>query len=139
MTRQPARLGPMVFIYSDPAVDVTSEQRTIEHETIDKDVVVQTIGRKPDQIEITGVVPDYDLDVADTFTQLGVIELRSERWNGDVIVKSVNTTFKRAKAHVENEDGPNDSAWLYDITITCIEVSEETSSVEELLIQDYGP
>lgn len=124
--RQPARIGLLNFKYADPAVNVTTEQRTVEHETIDDNIVVQTLGRKPDQITIDGVVADYELTIVDSLTQTGVVEVRSARWTGDVVVKSTNTDFKRAKT--------SDGDWLYDASIKCIEVNEEVA-IEELIDQ----
>jgi len=63
--RIPARIGNISFIYEDPSVDVTTEQHTIEHETIDDTVVVQTMGRKPTQLTIRGAVVDLQLDALD--------------------------------------------------------------------------
>lgn len=122
--RNPARIGFLFFKYADPAVNVTAEQRTVEQETIDDKVVVQTMGRKPDSITVEGVVADYEVDEIDDLTKKGVIELRTERWEGDVLVKSTDTSFKRAR----NKDGD----WLYDATINCLEASEK-SAFEELV------
>jgi len=121
--RTPARIAQLEFTYADPAVDVTTEQRTVEHETVDDRIVVQTLGRKPDQIKIDGVVPAYELDEIDALTELGVTSLRTQRWEGDVIIKSTNTTFKRARAKTGD--------WLYDVSITCIEVDDRTEAIEE--------
>lgn len=126
--REPARIGFLYFTYADPAVNVDTEQRTVEHETIDDTIVVQTIGRNPDSISIDGVVTEWELDTIDDLTKQGVIELRTERWSGDVIVQSTSTTFKRAK----NEYG----YWLYDATIECIEVDEQTP-LEELIEEGW--
>lgn len=122
--RDPARIGFINFTFSDPAISVTTEQRTVEHETIDDQIVVQTLGRKADQITISGVVPAYELEEVDNLTTLGVIELRSERWTGDVVVTSTSTDFKRAKTRNGN--------WLYDATIECLEV-DENRPMEEIL------
>lgn len=116
MSRIPARIGILFFRYADPAVNVTTEQRTVEHKTIDEDIVVQALGRKPDQITISGKVADYELTIIDDLTKQGVVNFRSERWSGNVIVKSTSTDFIRAK----NQEG----AWLYDVSIKCIEVEE---------------
>lgn len=120
--RVPARIGTLEMVYQDPAVSVTTEQRVVEHETIDDNVVIQTLGRKPDQISIEGVVTDRELVVVDGLTTLGIVSLRTERWKGKVVVKSTSTDFKRAKT----EDGD----WLYDATIECVEVNED---IEEQL------
>ena len=114
--RIPARIGTLNFSFSDPAINVTTEQRTVEHETIDDQVIVQTLGRKPDRVSIEGVVRDYELDTIDRLTQTGVVELRTDRWSGDVVVKSTDTSFKRAKS--------SDNSWLYDATLECLEVDE---------------
>jgi len=126
--REAARIGFLYFTYADPAVNVTTEQRTVEHETIDDQIVVQALGRKPDQITIDGTVVDYELDIVDDLTTSGVVELRTERWTGDVIVKSTSTDFKRAKTKYGN--------WLYDVNIKCIEVDEQTP-LEELLEEGF--
>jgi hypothetical protein len=112
--RKPSRIGGLHFKYEDPSVDVTTEQRTVEQETIDDTVVVQTIGRKPDQITINAIVANWELVYIDALTELGVLSLRTERWSGDVLVQTTDTSFKRAKD--QNDD------WLYDATITCLEV-----------------
>lgn len=122
--RDPARIGLLYFIYADPAVNVTTEQRTVEHETIDDTIVVQTLGRKPDSISVEGVVTDSELNTVDDLTANGVIELRTDRWSGDVIVTSTSTSFKRAKT--------KNGSWLYDATIECIEV-DEFSALEDIL------
>lgn len=121
--RTPARIAQLEFTYADPAVDVTTEQRTVEHETVDDQIVVQTLGRKPDQIQIDGVVPAYELDEIDALTTVGVTSLRTQRWEGDVIIKSTNTNFKRARAKTGD--------WLYDVSITCIEVDDRTNAIEQ--------
>lgn len=136
--RDPARIGYLYFTYGDPAVDVTTEQRTVEHETIDDQIVVQSLGRKPDQVSVEGVVPDFELDDIDKLTESGILELRTERWKGDVIVQSTNTTFNRART--------KDGNWLYDATIECLEVEEEKpvdqviqSGIAERARQRSGP
>jgi len=115
--REPARIGYLYFTYADPAVNVTTEQRTVEHETIDDQIVVQALGRKPDQITIDGNVADYELSIVDDLTKLGVVSLRTERWTGDVIVQSTSTNFMRAKT--------DSGDWLYEVDISCIEVDEQ--------------
>lgn len=120
--RIPARIDLLYFTYADPGVEVTTEQRLVEHETIDNKVVIQAMGRKPDQISVNGVVPDYELDIIDDLTEAGVITLRTERWKGSVIVKSTNTTFKRARS--------KDGSWLYDVRIECLEVEEKEEKQE---------
>lgn len=114
--RIPARIGALEFTYEDPAVNITTEQRTVEHETLDNDIVVQTLGRKPDQISIDGTVTESELFVVDNLVRNGVLQLRTERWKGKIIVKSASTDFRRAKS--------KEGQWLYDATIECVEVEE---------------
>lgn len=112
--RVPARIGYLYFKYDDPAVDVTSEQRTVEQETIDDTIVIQTLGKTADQITINAVVADSETYIIDLLPELGTLSLRTARWKGDVVVTSTSTNFKRAK--------DADGAWLYDATIECLEV-----------------
>jgi hypothetical protein len=114
--RIPARIGSVEFTYGDPSVSVDTEQETVEHETIDEQIIIQTIGEKADSITIEGVVPDWELPIIDNLVGLDVVELRTQRWTGDVIVQSTATSFNRAR----NIHG----SWLYDATIECLEVDE---------------
>lgn len=113
-SRVPARIGLLYFKYKDPDVDVATEQRTIEQETIDDTIVVQTMGRRADEITVNATVADWETYIVDNLTELGVVSLRTERWKGDVVVTSTDTTFMRAK----DQEG----AWLHEATIECLEV-----------------
>lgn len=118
----PARIGQLYFKYEWPDVTVTPESNTVEHETIDDNIVVQQLGRRPDQITVDTTVADFELQYLDSLTELGVLSLRTERWSGDVIVQSVTTTPMNAI--------DDDGNWLYEATINCLEVErgEGTSS-----------
>lgn len=111
--RTPARIGFLFFKYSDPTVDVTAEQRTAEHETIDDTVVIQTMGKKAEQITVNAIVTQVEARLIDSLTQLGVVSLRTERWSGDVVVRSTDTSFMRAK--------DSSGLWLHEATIECLE------------------
>lgn len=126
--RKPARIGQLHFKYDDPAVDVTSEKRTVEHETMDDTVVVQTLGRRADQITVTGIVADWELIFVDDLSKNDVLSLRTERWSGDVVVTSTDTTYRREL------DGSGN--WLYDVTIDCLEVDRYESTVDRPDITD---
>jgi hypothetical protein len=115
--RTPARIGTLYFKYEDPAVDVTTEARTVEQETIDDDIVVQSLGRRADMITINAIVASYEAEILDDLTKQGVISLRTERWRGDVIVRNTDTSFMRAK--------DDEGSWLHEATIECIEVGEQ--------------
>jgi hypothetical protein len=120
--RLPARIGTLELTYADPAVDVTTEQRTVEHETIDDSIVVQFMGRRPDQLSIEGVVPEYEVPIIDDLTKQdfegnSIVEIRTERWAGQVLVESTNTSFRREKS--------KEGVWLYDFSIEALEVSEQ--------------
>lgn len=116
LERTPARIGYLFFKYEDPSVDVTTEQKTKEHETIDDTIVIQTMGKNAEQVTVNAVVTDFEAVIIDDLTNQGVLSLRTERWSGDVIVQSTNTSFKRAK--------DSEGFWLYDATIECLEASE---------------
>lgn len=113
--RQPARIGFLFFKYEVPEVNVTTEANTVEHQTIDDTVIVQQLGSQPDAITINAVVAEWETEIVDLLTEVGVISLRTERWSGDVIVESTDTTFMRAV--------DKDNQWLHDATISCLEVN----------------
>lgn len=128
--RDPARIANIEFTYADPGVDVTTEQRTVEQETVDDKIVVQTLGRRPDSLTIEGVVVDHELYDIDYLARKGVVSIRTERWSGSVIVESTDTTFKRAKT--------KDGDWLYDVTIEALEVSEDPMIIDGIDNDDIG-
>lgn len=119
-----ARIGPLYFKklttshnYTDPDVDVRTEAQTVEHQTINDDTVVQHFGKKPDNITIKGVMPESKaLTQLDYLVGKGKVTLRTERWQGQVVVTNTKTNNRRAR-------GP-DGNWLVDFSIDCTEVSE---------------
>lgn len=116
--RTPARIGLLYFKYEDPAVNVDTEAEVVEQTTIDDSIIVQQIGRAPDQITLNAVVADFETQIVDDLTKNGVVTLRTERWQGKVIVKSTTTDFMRAR--------DSDGNWLYECQINCLEVYETT-------------
>jgi hypothetical protein len=131
VNRTPARIGTLYFKYEDPAVDVTAEARTVEQETVDDDIVVQSLGRRADMVTIEAIVADYECDVLDDLTKQGPVSLRTERWKGDVLVRSTDTSFMRAK--------DDEGAWLHEATIECIEVDERGFSTFNESTSDFQP
>jgi len=115
--RTPARIGSLFFKYDDPDVDVRSEANTVEHETIDDEIVVQVMGRRADRITVTTVVADYETYMLDDLVKLGTTTLRTERWQGDVLVESVSSTARRQR--------DTEGRWLHEAQINCIEVEED--------------
>lgn len=125
--RVQARFGPLIFPpeYSDPSVEVDTEAETVEKTTLNDNVIVQTMGRRPDQIRVSGVLPEEMLPTLDSLVESGEITVRTERWEGIAVVQSTSTTFMRAK--------DKEHRWLYEVQISLLEV-EEGAEVE---IADY--
>lgn len=119
-SRAQARIGPLSFPpeYSDPAVEIDTESRTVEHETMDDNVIIQTLGRRPHQIRISGVLPEDMLPTLDSLVEQGEMTVRTERWEGVAVARSTSTTFMRAK--------DKDNRWLYEVQITLLEIEQET-------------
>lgn len=111
--RVPARILQINFKYDDPAVNVTREQNTVEHETIDDQIVVQTLGEQAAQITVNAIVTEYETAFVDYLTAAGPVSLRTERFSGTVVVTSVDTEYRREK--------DAEGSWLYDATIECLE------------------
>jgi hypothetical protein len=125
-TRTPARIGPVRFArfgdpakqpFSHPTVNVDTEAATVTHQTLNDRAVVQTFGSKPDQISIEGVAPERDVTQIDNLVETGAVTLRSERFQGKVIVESTSTDYRRERT--------NEGEWLVDFTISAVEVSED--------------
>lgn len=112
----PARIGQLFFKYDDPDVSVDTEQQTVEHDTIDDNLVVQSLGRVPDQITVETHVATYETDIIDDLTKQGIVSLRTTEWKGDVIVRS---TTRDPELGIDA-----DQESIYRTTIECIEVDE---------------
>lgn len=115
--RTPARIGTVDFKFDDPAVSVTAESNIVEQETINDKVVVQKIGTLADQISIEGVVTEAQAKKLDRITEVPVVNIRTQRWSGDVQVESVDSSYRREVDREQN--------WLYDVTIEALEVNRQ--------------
>jgi len=113
--RTPARVGTVDFKFDDPAVEVTSEANVVEQETINDTVVVQQLGTRADQITITGVVTEAQAKKLDRAPEQSLVNIRTQRWTGDVHVESVSTAYRREVDREQNA--------LYDVTIEALEVN----------------
>lgn len=119
-----ARIGPLKFNpdFPDPYVDIDREMRTAEHETVNDEFVVQVLGRKPDKINVEGVLYDHQVGKANELLEAGEITVRTNEWRGKAVATSVDTDFRR-------EADPNSGWWAYDVTIDLVEVERYSSEV----------
>lgn len=124
--RTNAQLGDFTFHedFSDPVVDVTHDARTVSHETINGDNIIQVMGRDPPNISIEGVAYDFQLETADELLEKDEIPFFSDRWTGMVVVESVDTAYRR-----EAEPGTGD--WVYDLNIDLLGVKDYIDMTED--------
>lgn len=115
--RLDSRIGPLNFHsdFSDPYVDVDREMRTVEHETINDEFVVQVLGRTPDKFTVEGVIYDNQLREADRLLGAGEVTVRTNEWQGTAVATNVDTSFRR-------EADPETGRWVYDVTVNLVEV-----------------
>ena len=111
--------------FSDPIVDVSQEARTVTHETINGNNIVQVMGRDPPEIAIEGLAYDHQLEQLDELLSLDEIPVLTERWTGMAVVEALDTSFRR-------EAEPETGNWVYDVNIDLL-------GVKDYLEQDVPP
>lgn len=101
-----AQIGDLEFEdeFSDPTVTVRNERQTAEHEVVTGhsavreqgiEYVVQALGRSPPDIEITGWVPESELDLVDDLVSSDHVGIRTARWTGTAVPKTVDVNYSR--------------------------------------------
>lgn len=119
-------VGDLVFHedFSDPVVDITHDARTVTHETINGDNIIQVMGRDPPDISIEGVAYDFQLEVIDELLEKDEVPMITDRWTGMVVVTSVDTSYRR-----EAEPGTGD--WVYDVNLDLLGVKDYIDTTED--------
>lgn len=106
------------FEYQYPYVDTGSDSRTVEHEPIGEETVVQHMGASAQEITLQGHCYRDEANDIDNLTENGLIRLLCDRWQGIAIVTKTETNATGngggARSGVENR--------IYDYRITCVEV-----------------
>ena len=90
--------------FSDPDVNITNERETADHEIVsghsayrdnNAEYVVQALGRRPTEIEITGWITEEQLSVADNLVSQDRIDVVTSRWTGIAVPERVNVDYSR--------------------------------------------
>lgn len=134
-----ARVGPIRFKeeFSDPEIDIQHERDTVDHEIVTghsvyrdqgTEFVVQALGRRPPEIEITGWLTEEQLSDADALVSEDIIPLSTARFMGTAVPERVDISYSRVWHH--------DHGWLFETTISLLGVSNRPS---ELLSFTPGP
>lgn len=84
--------APIEFEYQYPYVDTSSDSRTVEHEPIGEETVVQHMGSSAQQITIQGHCYRDEANRIDALTENGLVQILCDRWQGLAIVKKTETT-----------------------------------------------
>lgn len=121
--RPSVSIGGIEFDYTQPDVSVDRGARTVEHELLSGDTVIQHMGTDPPEISMQGVCTRQETSNIDELPELGTIELVSPRWSGQVIVVQTETTPMGAK-QFEDEGGHRE--WLHDFRINCFGIDVST-------------
>jgi len=105
LNRVSAEIGDLAFEdeFSNPDVEVTHERQTAEHEVVSGynqsggsiEYVVQTMGRKPPEIKVTGWVTEDQLETADKLVSQSFVEVVTDRWTGTAVPTNVSSPYNR--------------------------------------------
>lgn len=101
-----AEIGPIKLKdeFSDPDVDVSHTRETTDHEVVTGhteyiddgiEFVVQALGRKPPEIDITAWLTEDQVSKADDLVSEQVIELKTGRYYGEAIPESIDIPYSR--------------------------------------------
>ena len=122
-----AVIGPIEFVdrLSDPDVNITNERETADHEIVsghsayrdnNAEYVVQALGRRPTEIEITGWITSEQLDDADSLVSEDRVNVITARWTGIAVPERVNVDYSRT---YHDEYG-----WIFETDFELIGVAE---------------
>ena len=122
-----AVVGPIEFVsgLTDPDVNITTERETADHEIVsghsayrdnNAEYVVQALGRRPTEIEITGWITSEQLDYADNLVSEDRINVITARWTGIAVPERVNVDYSRT---FHDEHG-----WIFETDIELFGVAE---------------
>ncbi len=133
LDRVTAEIGNLTFKdeFSNPDVDLTHERQTAEHEVVSGynekgnsiEFVVQTMGRKPPEIKITGWVTEEQLETADKLVSKPFVEVVTDRWTGTAVATNVSSPYNRT---YHDKYGR-----IFEVTIDLLGVEQSTLPDEE--------
>lgn len=110
--------------YEYPMIDTSSDSRTVEHEPIGGETVVQHLGANAQTLTFRGGAYLDEANFLDGLPEQGVVSIRSHRWSGDAVVDSVSTSATGEgggeRAGVANR--------VYEYTLDLIEIDGQAPS-----------
>lgn len=85
--------GPMSLelIYQFPLLDTSRDSRTTEHDPIGEERVIQHLGTNPLSLTFRGSCYRDEAAAIRQLPDVGVVEIISDDWAGDAIVKNIST------------------------------------------------
>lgn len=108
------------FAYEHPFVDVSSSTRTAEHEPIDEDPVVQSLGPKVREITIEGHCYLPEANYIDGLAPGGLVHVVTDRWSGYAVVSRADT---RATGEGGGKQGTMADR-IYDYMLELLEITD---------------
>lgn len=125
--RVTAEIGDLTFHdeFANPDVDVQHDRQTAEHEIVsayhqsgeEVQYVVQTMGRHPPEITVTGWISEDQLETLDSLISSSTVEVVTDRWTGVAVPININTPYERAFHE--------DHGRVFEVTIELLGISKE--------------
>jgi len=113
-------IGDVELKYEQPNISVNTSARFATHEVIGNVTVRQKLGEDPDELSIEGVCTLDEANEIDQLKDEELVEVVSNRWNGQAQVASTST-----RPIAEGGGMDNDQEWLHRFTIELVGIRED--------------
>jgi len=114
-------IGDIDLKYEQPNISVSTSARFATHEVIGNVTVRQKLGEDPDELSVEGVCTHEEANQIDQLKDEELVEVVSNRWNGQAQVASTNT-----RPIAEGGGRDNDQEWLHRFTVELVGIREDT-------------
>lgn len=122
-----ARIGPIEFAdgLDDPDVNVVNKRETTDHEIVSghsvyqnqgTGFVVQALGRRPTELEVTGWITESQIDIADNLVSEKQVDVVSARWTGTAVPEQVDVQYSRTYHDTHG--------WIFETTFQLLGVAK---------------
>ena len=107
----------MTLEYQYPLSDVSTSSRTAKHDVLGEQTVVDHLGSTGAEIKFRGhCYKDEAVSFIDRLSEIGVVQVLSDRWSGWGVVDSANTSVSGEhggkRPDFRNPDNQNLEYWI---------------------------
>lgn len=136
-----AVIGPIEFKdgLHDPDVNVVNKRETSDHEIVTghdayrnegAEYVVQALGRRPTELQITGWITANQLELADNLVSNDRVNVITARWTGIAVPEQTDVTYSRTYHDTHG--------WIFETTFDLFGVARGQLLEEEEVVSVSG-